>query len=609
MLSNALLSTTVAKTAEEASNDFLEMMKTILMGDINIGPLTLPMWSLLAIVVGIFIIGAIIVAALSKKRVSHSELNNADEIVKDVQIKYGMSKKQYKNPTPAYVENKEIPNPETAATPIEELAEQLFAVKEEAPVDNTTGVEVNETTIQENCEENEDSQQQNEEQPSDGTENNDATQPVEEKKPEEEIEVPVSDRYEKEVNFDDLEMDDILDEMFEEKAEDPAQAPVVEEKVEEPTQEPVVEKKAEEPVQEPIVEEKAEEPTQEPVVEEKTEEPVQEPVVEEKAEEPVQEPIVEEKVEEPVQEPVVEEKAEEPVQEPIVEEKVEEPVQEPIVEEKVDEPTQEPVVEEKAEEPAQEPVVEEKVDEPTQEPVVEVAEPTQEPIVEEKTEENVVEETEEVAAEQAATHSNRIQATLTSSAPIIKPSTTKKAPVAKKANLIKAPSSRPANAKTKKASQAKAISMQTKAAPANTISNFAPITMVNNDKAVTIIKLFGDKIDPKFGKFVVEQIPNELVKPFRFVIKDKQGVTVFVSEGYKIRPRARQIETLRKAVEQGSIIYGKDANGYFTYKLMTSDNKIFGSGMPNRSLEAAQKDGEFLKVAAAKINYIEDPTA
>ena len=596
MLSNALLSTTVAKTAEEASNDFLEMMKTILMGDINIGPLTLPMWSLLAIVVGIFIIGAIIVAALSKKRVSHSELNNADEIVKDVQIKYGMSKKQYKNPTPAYVENKEIPNPETAATPIEELAEQLFAVKEEAPVDNTTGVEVNETTIQENCEENEDSQQQNEEQPSDSTENNDATQPVEEKKTEEEIEVPVSDRYEKEVNFDDLEMDDILDEMFEEKAEEPAQEPVVEEKAEEPTQEPVAE-------------EKAEEPTQEPVVEEKVEEPTQEPVVEEKAEEPAQEPVVEEKVEEPTQEPVAEEKAEEPTQEPVVEEKVEEPTQEPVAEEKVEEPAQEPVVEEKVEEPAQEPVDEEKVEEPTPTPIVEVAEPTQEPIVEEKTEENVVEETEEVAAEQAATPSNRIQATLTSSAPVIKPSTTKKAPVAKKANLIKAPSSRPTNAKTKKASQAKAISMQTKAAPANTISNFAPITMVNNDKAVTIIKLFGDKIDPKFGKFVVEQIPNELVKPFRFVIKDKQGVTVFVSEGYKIRPRARQIETLRKAVEQGSIIYGKDANGYFTYKLMTSDNKIFGSGMPNRSLEAAQKDGEFLKVAAAKINYIEDPTA
>ena len=596
MLSNALLSTTVAKTAEEASNDFLEMMKTILMGDINIGPLTLPMWSLLAIVVGIFIIGAIIVAALSKKRVSHSELNNADEIVKDVQIKYGMSKKQYKNPTPAYVENKEIPNPETAATPIEELAEQLFAVKEEAPVDNTTGVEVNETTIQENCEENEDSKQQNEEQPSDSTENNDATQPVEEKKTEEEIEVPVSDRYEKEVNFDDLEMDDILDEMFEEKAEEPAQEPVVEEKAEEPTQEPVAE-------------EKAEEPTQEPVVEEKVEEPTQEPVVEEKAEEPAQEPVVEEKVEEPTQEPVAEEKAEEPTQEPVVEEKVEEPTQEPVAEEKVEEPAQEPVVEEKVEEPAQEPVVEEKVEEPTPTPIVEVAEPTQEPIVEEKTEENVVEETEEVAAEQAATPSNRIQATLTSSAPVIKPSTTKKAPVAKKANLIKAPSSRPTNAKTKKASQAKAISMQTKAAPANTISNFAPITMVNNDKAVTIIKLFGDKIDPKFGKFVVEQIPNELVKPFRFVIKDKQGVTVFVSEGYKIRPRARQIETLRKAVEQGSIIYGKDANGYFTYKLMTSDNKIFGSGMPNRSLEAAQKDGEFLKVAAAKINYIEDPTA
>ena len=561
MLSSALLSTTVAKTAEEASSgDFLEMIKTILMGDIVIGPLTLPMWSLLAIVVGIFIIGAIIVGALSKKRVSHSELNNADEIVKDVQIKYAMSKKQYKNPTPAYVENKDIPNPETAATPIEELAEQLFATKQEAPVDNTTGVEVNETTIEENCEENEEAKETTAEQPEENAENTEETQQAEEKQPEKEIEVPVSDRYEKEVNFDDLDMDDVLDEMFEEK-------------VEEPTPEPVVEENAEEPAPELVVEEEVEEPATEPVVEEKVEEPATEPVAEERAEEPAPETVVEEKVEEPAAEPVAEERAEEPAPEPVAEEKAEEPAPEPVAEEKVEEPATEPVVEEKVEEPVPEPVVQ------------------------------------EVAAEQAPTPSNKIQATLTSSAPVIKPSSTKKAPIAKKANLIKAPSSRPANAKTKKASQAKAISTQAKATPANTISNFAPITMVNNDKAVTIIKLFGDKIDPKAGKFVVEQIPNELVKPFRFVIKDKQGVTVFVSEGYKIRPRARQIETLRKAVDQGSIIYGKDANGYFTYKLMTPDNKVFGSGMPNRSLEAAQKDGEYLKVAAAKINYIEDPTA
>ena len=574
MLSSALLSTTVAKTAEEASSgDFLEMIKTILMGDIVIGPLTLPMWSLLAIVVGIFIIGAIIVGALSKKRVSHSELINADEIVKDVQIKYAMSKKQYKNPTPAYVENKDIPNPESAATPIEELAEQLFATKQEAPVDNTTGVEVNETTIEENCEEKEEPQEKAEEQPEDNADNTEDNQQTEEKQPAEEIEVPVSDRYEKEVNFDDLDMDDVLDEMFEEKVEESASEPVAEEKVEEPATEPVAEEKVEEPATEPVVEEKLEEPTPEPVAEEKVEEPATEPVAEEKAEEPATEPVAEEKVEEPTPEPVAEEKVEEPATEPVAEEKVEEPAPEPVVEEKVEEPTPEPVAEEKVEEPAPEPVAQ------------------------------------EVAAEQAPTPSNKIQATLTSSAPVIKPSTTKKAPIAKKANLIKAPSSRPTNAKTKKASQAKAISTQAKATPANTISNFAPITMVNNDKAVTIIKLFGDKIDPKVGKFVVEQIPNELVKPFRFVIKDKQGVTVFVSEGYKIRPRARQIETLRKAVDQGSIIYGKDANGYFTYKLMTPDNKIFGSGMPNRSLEAAQKDGEFLKVAAAKINYIEDPTA
>ncbi|MGN0771912.1 MAG: hypothetical protein ACI4MI_04955, partial [Christensenellales bacterium] len=290
---------------------------------------------------------------------------------------------------------------------------------------------------------------------------------------------------------------------------------------------------------------------------------------------------------EPAPEPVVEEKAEEPAPEPVVEEKAEEPAPEPVVEEKAEEPATEPVVEEKVEEPAPEPVVEEKAEEPAPEQNVKV---------------------QEVAADAQPTPVNKIQADFAPSVPVIKPSTTKKEPVAKKANLVKAPAARPTNAKTKKASQAKAISVQAKATPANSISNFAPITMVNNDKAVTIIKLFGDKIDPKFGKFVVEQIEGELVKPFRFVIKDKQGVTLFVSEGYKIRPRARQIETLRKAIEQGSIVYGKDSNGYFTYKLMTPDNKLFGSGMPNRTLEAAQKDGEYLRTAAAKINYIEDAT-
>ncbi|MGN0771913.1 MAG: hypothetical protein ACI4MI_04960, partial [Christensenellales bacterium] len=284
-----VLSSTVAKTAaeSESNNDFIEIIKTILMGDISIGPLTIPLWALVAVVVGIFIIGAIIVGVLGKKRVSHSELNNADDIVKDVQIKYGMSKKEFKNPVPAYVENKEIPNPETAATPIAQLEEELFGEKPQ-PEAVTTGIEINETTINENCEDvQEDKEEDKKEEETSPTADTDTQEDKEsEEKPQEEIIVPVSDRYEKEVNFEDLDMDDVLDEMFEEKAEEPVAEPVVEEKVEEPAPEPVVEEKVEEPAPEPVVEEKVEEPAPEPVVEEKVEEPATEPVVEEKVEEP-----------------------------------------------------------------------------------------------------------------------------------------------------------------------------------------------------------------------------------------------------------------------------------------------------------------------------------
>ena len=108
-------------------------------------------------------------------------------------------------------------------------------------------------------------------------------------------------------------------------------APVEEEPVEEVAKEEnEVEEVAEEPVAAPVEEvkeEKIEEPAEEEVEEEKVEEPAEEEVEEEKVEEPVQE---EAKAEEPVKEEVVveETKEEEPVAAPVEEEKVEEPVKE-----------------------------------------------------------------------------------------------------------------------------------------------------------------------------------------------------------------------------------------------------------------------------------------
>ncbi len=635
-----------------SASSFLDMIKTFMMGQIELGGTLITMWWIIAAAAGLMLLLIILCACLAKKRVSKSELNNADEIVKDIQNKYAMSTKPIAPIPPAFAVVDKVPDPESCSTPIEKQIDELLA----KPADTTSSVDTTAIDAQEL------------ETVQEPTEN--AEQPATDETPtEEEVDISTltpADAVENDVNFGDLDVDDILNDTLQDdqtpQAEDTKVCPRCGAKVTEQIC-PYCGADIDTPIKE-VADEQAANDTEKAVQETpaqdehtkvcprcgaKTAEqvcpycgadvdtPVEdiEPVadiqtvpanhLEEAVEEVADEPTP---VEEPTEEAVVEPT---PVEETPVEETPAEPtpVEPTLAETEIEEIAEDPQAEDLTETPAEEPM-------PVEENSVtnDDAEPVDEP-VENPTEDNNV--TPVVAAavagavvgaiasnavdeeptpteqdvEEPTTPMASIQAEIAPAVPVINPSTKKKV-VQKKANLVKAPTSRPAGARApKKASAVKAETKTTpiKDTPANTISNFAPITVVNNDTSITVIKLFGDKPEPKFGKYVVEQIEGELVRPYRFVIKNKDNVTIFQSEGYKIRPRARQIETFRKAVNTGSIIYGNDKDGYYSFKLMTADNKIFGSGMPSRTLEGAKRDGDALKSFSDNINFIEDPQA
>lgn len=125
---------------------------------------------------------------------------------------------------------------------------------------------------------------------------------------------------------------------------------------------------------------------------------------------------------------------------------------------------------------------------------------------------------------------------------------------------------------------------------------------------VTAIKLFGDKIEPTRGKYVVVRDAANDARPFRFQLRANNGQVLFISEGYKIRPRARQIETFRKAVETGTFSYEQNKTGHFQFKLYTSDGKLFGMSDLYRSRDGAENAVQSVQYFALQANYIEDGT-
>ena len=237
---------------------------------------------------------------------------------------------------------------------------------------------------------------------------------------------------------------------------------------------------------------------------------------------------------------------EKPVEEvPVAEEK---PVEEvPVAEEKAEEPA--PVVEEKAEEPA--PVVEEKVEEPA--PVVEekAAEPA--PAVEEKPAE-------------------------TESKKVVKPPV-KKAVPAKKQPPVRKPAPKP------------------EPAPASA-----------GDVKNNITLLFGDAPEPSNGKYVIIKDNSNPIRPYKYQLKANNGQILYESEGYKIKPKAKQIDGFRNTINNGTYTIDEEKNGTFRYKIFKVDGTMYGVGEGYKSRAAAESAIESVKKFANNANFIEDST-
>ena len=293
--------------------------------------------------------------------------------------------------------------------------------------------------------------------------------------------------------------------------------------------------------------------------------------VEETAEEPAE--AVEEAV---FEETVAEQPAEEqPEEEAVVEETEETAANEPATEEDV--PAEEAENKEEvaeAEVPAEEAAAYEELAEEAQEAPVEIEEaPVEETVVEEPTadveEPAPVEESEAAPAE-------------ANEAPVEEVAAAEEKPVEKKSSAKKAPAKKPAAKKTadkkpaaKKADEKKTAAKKTdekkpaakktadkkteakKDEPKKTAAKSEAKEPVNN---VTVLFDAPETEGPK-GKFVIIKDEINPMRPYKFQLKANNGQVLYESEGYKIKPRAKQIEVFRNTINNGSVAFDSEKHG------------------------------------------------
>lgn len=144
------------------------------------------------------------------------------------------------------------------------------------------------------------------------------------------------------------------------------------------------------------------------------------------------------------------------------------------------------------------------------------------------------------------------------------------------------------------------------AAEANNAAPTAPVA--SKTSQATIIKLFGEKTEPTKGKYLVYEDLATPIRPYRFTLLASNGQIMFTSEAYKIRPRARQIETFRKAVHNGTFTYDEIADGSYRFRLYTPEGKLYGTGEPHKTLEGAESAAMSVTSLCDEVNFIEDPT-
>lgn len=331
--------------------------------------------------------------------------------------------------------------------------------------------------------------------------------------------------------------------------------------------------------------------------------------VEETAEEPAE--AVEEAVSE---ETVAEQPAEEqPEEEAVVEETEETAADEPATEEDV--PAEEAENKEEtaeAEVPAEEAAAYEEPAEEAQEAPVEIEEaPVEETVMEqtdaeEKAEEEPVDENvvEEVAAAEEKPVEKKSSA---KKAPAKKPAAKKtadKKPAAKKADEKKTAAKKTDEKKPAAKKTADKKTEAKKDEPKKTAAKSEAKEPVNN---VTVLFDEPETEGPK-GKFVIIKDEINPMRPYKFQLKANNGQVLYESEGYKIKPRAKQIEVFRNTINNGSVAFDSEKNGTYRYKLFKPDGTLYGVGEGYKTKAAAESAIESVKNFCNTSNTLEDTT-
>lgn len=136
----------------------------------------------------------------------------------------------------------------------------------------------------------------------------------------------------------------------------------------------------------------------------------------------------------------------------------------------------------------------------------------------------------------------------------------------------------------------------------------APAAPADGEAKPAITLLFGEKPDPTSGRYVIVKDTTNSVRPYKFQLKANNGQILYESENYKIKPKAKQVETFRNAINNGTSSIDEEKNGTFRYKLFKVDGTLYGVGEGYKSRASAESALESVKKFANSANFIEDLT-
>ena len=134
----------------------------------------------------------------------------------------------------------------------------------------------------------------------------------------------------------------------------------------------------------------------------------------------------------------------------------------------------------------------------------------------------------------------------------------------------------------------------------------APAANGNAQNNITL--LFGDAPEPSNGKYVIIKDNSNPVRPYKYQLKANNGQILYESEGYKIKPKAKQVDGFRNTINNGTYTIDEEKNGTFRYKIFKVDGTMYGVGEGYKTRAAAESAIESVKKFANNANFIEDTT-